>query len=305
MGGNRPIAFYVTSAGNTIRGLSITGWRTAIFIDGGAASGNRVLGNWLGFDRLGTPVSGTNFQLVLNNGAHDNIIGTPNLADRNVSGQAVHAIENYGPGVDRNIIQDNLLCMRPNGTQTASCSTGIDHNFGPKASLIGGTGPNERNIIGATGLQGIEFSHGWNPSLSSATGGTLEYQINDHRVIGNWVGFPGSGHYNVNFISGQGNPNGSDNGQAINVYDGSNNNLVEGNYIASRFDGIQFMSANASGNIARGNFIGISPFGEAAPMAWWGYHSRLGAHDEVVEGLRAAARRQRRRAERHQVGEAA
>ncbi len=271
----KALGFYITSGNNEIRGLAMNNWYNAIFIDGPDAGGNRIVGNWIGFRGDGTTVGGAHFNIVLNTGAHDNIIGSPDAADRNVSGGATHGIEEYGPGTARNIIQNNLLCMRPNGTSTASCSTGIDHNFGPKDGLIGGPGANERNVIGPTSLQGIEFSHGWDPAIGSANGSTPTYQINGHRVIGNWVGFRGDGHYSSTFRSATSNPGGGDNGQAINVYDGSNNNLLEANYIASNYDGIQFASANALSNIARGNFIGISPFGEAAPLTRWGIKIRL------------------------------
>ena len=277
-------AFYITSPNNTIRGLAMSSWYNAIFIDGADAAGNRIIGNWVGFRGDSTSVGGAHFNIVLNNGAHDNIIGTPAAADRNVSGGATHAIELFGPGVARNIIQNNLLCMRPSGLSTASCSTGIDHNFGPKDGLIGGSSPNERNVFGPTSLNGIELSHGWDPDVGAANGSTPLWQINGHRVIGNWVGFRGDGHYSATFRSATSNPGGSDNGQAINVYDGSNNNLVEGNYVASNFDGIQFASQNAQSNTARGNIIGLSPFGEAAPMTRWGIKLRLGTKLHVVEG---------------------
>ncbi|MEO8246780.1 MAG: PKD domain-containing protein [Chloroflexota bacterium] len=279
----RALGFYITSANNMIRGIAMNNWYNAVFIDGPDAGGNRIVGNWLGFRGDSTTLGGAHFNVVLNTGAHDNIIGTADAADRNVSGGATHAIELYGPGTARNIIQNNLLCIRPNGTSTASCSTGIDHNFGPQDGLIGGSAPNERNVIGPTSLQGIELSHGWDPAIGSANGSTPTYQINGHRVLGNWVGFPGDGHYLSSFRSATSSPGGGDNGQGINVYDGSNNNLVEGNYVASNYDGIQFASGNALANTARGNFIGLSPFGEAAPLSRWGIKIRLGTRLHNLE----------------------
>ena len=137
---------------------------------------------------------------------------------------------------------------------------------------------------GRPGLQGIEISHGWDPALGSANGGTIDWQINGHRIIGNWVGFRGDGSYDATFRSATNDPGTGDNGQAINVYDGSNDNLVEGNYIASFYDGIQFGSSNAQRNTARGNFIGVSPLGEAAPMSRWGIRVRLGTKLDIIEG---------------------
>ena len=58
--------------------------------------------------------------------------------------------------------QNNQMCIRPSGFIAAQCQTGIDHNFGPKNNTAGGSAPYERNVIGTTGNQGIEYSHGWN-----------------------------------------------------------------------------------------------------------------------------------------------
>ena len=160
---------------------------------------------------------------------------------------------------------------------------GIDHNFGPKNNTIGGSGTNERNVIGPNGNQGIEYSHGWNPG---GPHGVIDptWQISGNRAIGNWVGFRGDGSYDPAFRSGQTNPGTGDNGQAINVYDGSNNNIVEGNYIGAVFDGIQLASGNAQNNTVRNNIIGTSPKGEAAPLTRWGINVRLGTRHEVIQG---------------------
>lgn len=278
----REYGFRITSPRNVIRGLLMHNIWRPIMLDGTAATDNRIVGNLLGFKRDGTNSTSGNFGVTINTGAKRNVIGTSDRADRNVIGNHSHAIENYGPGTEQNVMQGNLLCMRPSGLATATCNNGIDHNFGPKNGLIGGTGP-ERNIIGPTSLQCIELSHGWDPALGSANGGTLAYQINGHRVIGNWVGFRGDGSYAAGFRCGL-NFSSADNGQGINVYDGSNENLVEGNVIGSVYDGVQVMSPNANRNIVRGNLIGESPLGEPAPLTRWGVVARWGTTFDVIEG---------------------
>jgi CSLREA domain-containing protein len=273
----------VTSPNNTIRGLAFNNFNRALMVDGADAKNNRIIGNWLGFNANGTPASSSGqYNILVNTGASNNVIGTPNLADRNVSGRASQALKFFGPGVHGNVTQNNLMCATPTGTNTtsASCSTAIDHDHGPKNNLVGGSGTNERNIIGRTSLNGIEFSHGWDPSgFDDAT-----WQVNDNRAIGNWVGFRHDGSYDSTFRSGQNNPGGGDNGNGINVYDGSNNNLVEGNYVASVYDGIQTMSSNSTGNIIRNNIIGQSPLGQAAPLTRWGMVARLSTRSHLMEG---------------------
>lgn len=281
--GAKEYGFRVNSPGNTLRGLLIHNIWRPIMLDGANARQNRIVGNWLGFKKDGTLSTYGNFGVTLNVGANSNAIGSPALADRNVIGNHSHAIENYGAGVDGNVIQNNLLCIRPSGIAGATCANGIDHNFGPKNSLIGGLGPNERNVIGPTSLQCIELSHGWDRSLPYGTDTATTYQISGHRVIGNWAGFRGDGRYDSSFRCGL-NFSSADNGQAINVYDGSNDNLVEGNYVASVYDGIQVMSTNSTRNIVRGNIIGESPLGEPAPLTRWGVVIRWGTTYDVVEG---------------------
>ena len=275
-------AFRITSPNNTIRGFLLSVHWRAVVIDGEDAQHNRVLGNLIGYLPKGSPTGyNGNYNVHLNTGASNNIIGTPALEDRNVIGRATHAIDLYGPGTNGNVIQNNLLCTTPSGTGTAQCSTGIDHNFGPKDGLIGGTGPNERNIIGRTMLQGIEYSHGWDRD-GVDTGTT--WQVNGNSAIGNWVGFRGDGSYDPVFRSGQRHPGTRDNGNGINVYDGANFNLIEGNYVASVYDGIQTMSANATGNVVRNNVIGESPLGELAPLAGYGVVARQNTRSHVIEG---------------------
>ncbi|MEO8462674.1 MAG: Ig domain-containing protein, partial [Chloroflexota bacterium] len=278
----KEVGFYITSPGNTIRGLVIGNVWRGIFVDGVDAHDNNVLGNWIGFSRTGSLASSLGqYAIVVNVGANHNTIGTPDLADRNVLGNFSAGVDEYGPGTDFNVIQNNVFCIRPDG-QTATCSTGIDHNFGPKSGLIGGFGTNERNVFGPTKLQGVEYSHGWNPASCGGCDNSLTYQINNHRLLGNWVGFMADGTYNAAYRSGL-NFSSADNDQGINVYDGTNDNIVDGNYVASVYDGIQTEAPNAQRNIFRNNIIGLSPLGQAAPLTGWGFVVRWGTTLSVID----------------------
>jgi CSLREA domain-containing protein len=275
---------YMTSAGNVVRGLALTNFAQEIFVDGANAHDNLIVGNWIGFNRDGTNGDAGRKGVIINTGATHNVVGTPALADRNVIGNADLGIENYGPGTDFNVMQNNLFCIRPNGISTAPCATGIDYNFGPKHSTIGGAGTNERNVFGTTWLQGIELSHGWNPAQPPRVDGSLTWQINDHDIIGNWVGFRADGSYDPAFRSGQNNPGTGDNGQAINVYDGVYDNLVEGNYAAAVYHGITIMAPDAQRNVVRGNTIGRSPLGQEAPLTGWGIRFRWATQFDTIQG---------------------
>ncbi len=278
----KEVAIRITSPYNTVRGVIISNVWRGMFLDGGDAHHNTVVGNWIGFTR-DQQASGGQYGIVLNTGANQNVIGTAALTDRNVIGNHGAGVDEYGPGTDGNIVQGNLFCIRPSGFTEATCSSGIDHNFGPKNGLIGGVG-NERNVFGPTYLQGIELSHGYDPSKPYLTDTSTTYQINDNRVIGNWVGFRADGSFDPAFRSGLNDPGAGDNGQGINVYDGSNDNIVERNHVGSRFDGIPVMSPNALRNIVRDNIIGESPLGEPAPLTGWGVKLRIGTKSDVVVG---------------------
>ena len=85
-----------------------------------------------------------------------------------------------------------------------------------------------------------------------------------------------------NYRSGQNNPGTGDNGNGVNVYDGSSRTIVDGNYIASVYDGVDTMRPNCSNNTIQSNIIGISPLGQPAPMSWWGIHVRLSTFDDLI-----------------------
>jgi hypothetical protein len=212
----REAAFRIYSPRNVIEGIAITNVWRGIMVDGVDARGNQILGGLIGFSGTGGNSPTGQHAIVLNVGAHDNIVGTPDLADRNIIGNFQVGIDAYGPGTGGNVITSNVLCIGPSGA-TALCATGIDHDFGPKNVVIGGDGPNERNISGPTLLQGIEYSHGWDPALTALTDGSLTYRISGNVATGNWVGFPLSGRHDPTYQSAQ-NLQGADNGQGINCY---------------------------------------------------------------------------------------
>ena len=277
----REVGLRITSGGNTVRGLALRELYRGILLDGTAARDNLIVGNWVGYTGTGfRPNSSGQYGIVINTGANGNRIGTPSLADRNVIGHWSAGIDLYGPGTDANTIQNNLFCIRPGGA-TATCATGIDANFGPKGNVIGGDEAFERNVIGPTLLQGIELSHGWNPSLPYGTDTATTYQINDNRITGNWVGFRANGAYDAAYRSGL-NASPADNAQGINCYDGSNDNIIQRNFVASVYDGIQLQTKNANRNIVRGNVIGESPLGENAPLTGWGIVVRWGTQNDII-----------------------
>ena len=88
---------------------------------------------------------------------------------------------------------------------------------------------------------------------------SLPYQINDNQVLGNYIGVSPYGVYSSAYAVGKCFPGceANDNGQGINIIDGSNRTIVDGNYINSLRSGVAINSPVSKGNIVRNNFIGI------------------------------------------------
>jgi CSLREA domain-containing protein len=277
----REAVIRITSGGNTVRGLAVgNAWRSFI-LDGTGATGNRIVGNWIGFTRDGgAPPTFARWGILLTTGANGNVIGGSDPADRNVIGNVFKGIDLYGPGTDGNAIRGNLLCIAPAGG-VAACNIGVDVGFGPKGTVVGGDDPAERNVIGPTYLEGIELAHGWDPALPWGTDTSTTWQVNESRVVGNWIGFRADGTYDPGYRSGQ-EFSRKDNGNGINAYDGVNDSLIAGNWVASVYDGIQLQAPNAQRNVVRGNTIGVSPAGEAAPLTGWGIVVRWNTRFHVV-----------------------
>lgn len=278
-GSSTRYGLYLPRPGNTIRGLLIGNTYRGIFLDTANASGNTIAGNWLGFNRDNSLPPRGYAGVLLNNGAHDNVVGTPALADRNYIGNWSKAIFSYGGGTDGNVIQNNVLCIRPDGLG-AICQTGIDYDFGPRDSLVGGTAPGAANVVGPNCCNAIEFSHGWDPALGGPVGDP-SWMIRDHRVIGNWFGFRPDGTYDPAFRAALSPPT-FDNGQAVNVYDGVTDTLIEGNHIASAHDGVTVGSTETRRITVRANVVGRTPHGDAAPLGGWGIFLRWNTREHVV-----------------------
>ena len=224
--GNNPRnnGFRITSANNTIRGIIFNSHDRAIVMDGSDAHDNKIAGDWIGSNANGSSSSFKgHYNFWISNGANHNLIGTPALADRNVTGNATKGLALYGPGTDFNVIQNNMMCITPSGTSVATCDVGTDFTFGPKNNLIGGSGSGERNVYGASTQQCIEFAH------DNGVHDTDQYKNNNNSIIGNWLGFRPDGSYSSSFRCGSNTPNsGSNDSNGINLADGSSSNRRSG-----------------------------------------------------------------------------
>ena len=262
-------SLYITTSNTTVRGLAMNRmWKTIWMSQG--ANNNTMSGLFIGITATGGNIgySGLN-GILMDAGSNHNSIGLPTLAGRNVIASVSEGIDFYNGGTDFNVSRNNNVGLSPDGTQAYGIGdNGMDHNFGPKNNTAGGFGPLDRNVFDAAGNDGVEYSHGWNQAFAPHQDTSLPYQINDNQLLGNYIGFKPDGSYDQSFTNGHCWPGceSNDNGQGVNVIDGANRTIVDGNYIAGLRNGLMVEAAWSSGNIIRNNHIGVGPTGANASI---------------------------------------
>jgi CSLREA domain-containing protein len=264
--GLRKALLYIASPDNEVRGLAFLPGFRPITLAGANAHGNRIVGNWVGMSAAATGGSTSNPWGTFGTGgvfldayAHGNFIGTPALADRNVvSGNPAHGIYLNHEFVVENVVQNNIVGLAPSGDRAIpNMIEGIDLNFGAQRNIVGGTGPNERNVASGNGASGIEFSHGWNYALAPRQDMSDQYNVKGNIAVGNYVGLLPDGRW-VPSIGQNGGP------ASLHVQDVSIANVVEKNWVAGGRNGIRVTGDFTRDNVVRENTIGITPAGVAA-----------------------------------------
>ena len=114
IGGNTP------DAGNIISYNSTAG----VQIDGQGASGNVLLGNFIGTDKSGTVALGNDIGVLISDGTANMIGGTTAGAANVISGNFTAGIELTGSSVSGTQIQGNLIGTDPWGTGESSRKSG-------------------------------------------------------------------------------------------------------------------------------------------------------------------------------------
>ncbi len=246
--------FFVTSSGNTFRGLSMYDLWRKIWMAGPNAGSNLVAGNFIGTNPAGTVQSdgfvGTAAGgILIDNGAHDNIIGEATLAGRNViSGNPRSGIQITQVGTARNIVRNNIIGLSPDGLrELGNRAHGVDNDQGPNGSIIGGTGALQRNVISGNDIDGVEIVH--------------EVETANNQVIGNYIGTD---------LTGTRGPAYARNGDhGIHVDDGAQGTIVTDNVVGNNGSGggIVIEGALTSTTTIARNRVGVSLDGTAIPNA--------------------------------------
>ncbi len=266
----------VGSTGDSSGNLISLNGGNGVTIRGSATSENSVRGNWIGVDGGGAHSRQNDGSGVLiTDGAHDNTIGGATDNGGNIiSGNLEDGVRLAGPTTRSNTVVGNYLGPSRYGGWLGEYPkfnlNGVAIVDGAHDNIIGGTLVEERNVISGNITSGVYL----------AGAGTSH-----NRVIGNFIGVSkygvssapnGSGviirhgaHANIiggteagegNLISGNRLEDYPFAGGVV-IYDpGSDDNVVQGNFIGTDIDGVRALRNGTAGviigNGARYNLIG-------------------------------------------------
>ncbi len=235
----------IGAANNTVGGTTtaarniISGNARGLSIETVAATGNLVQGNYIGLNPAGTGTLPNNGSGVEVSGVNNLIGGTASGAGNVISGNANDGVTVTGSNSMGNKIQGNLIGTNATGTAAlGNTFEGVRVIDAPK-TLIGGTTAAARNIISGNS-RGI--------SIESAATGSL--------VQGNYIGTDSTGS------------NGLGNSQEGVMLLSCSNNLIGGTIRGARNvisgnanDGVRIGGPNATMNLVQGNYIGTKADG--------------------------------------------
>jgi parallel beta-helix repeat protein len=229
-----------------------------VFIHDSGTMHNTVSGNYIGTNITGSAaIPNENFGINLGNATQNNIVGGDNITECNViSGNRSGGVNVAGDGVRDNTISGNYIGVDIGGNQPLPNFHGVVLGDGTSYNTVQG------NVISGNG--GGLIVSGSGTSRNTIIGNYIGTNAAGDATIGNqvdgvWVG--DSAEYNVvggstaderNVVSGNWN-NGA-------VIDGSDHNIMSGNYIGT----------DATGTVALGNGnIGVV-------LAWGAQYNVIG-----------------------------
>ncbi|NDJ61022.1 MAG: hypothetical protein GYB67_07845 [Chloroflexi bacterium] len=245
--GNANGIYIVNSAGNTIGGPTaadrnvISGNSTGVWIDGSGATGNTVLGNYIGTNAAGnTLITGGTYRVLIQNDASDNTIGGSTASARNLIAGAAFGVR-IDTSADNNLVQGNFIGTGVNGTEDMGQANRGISVVNASGNQIGGTAPGAGNLV-AWALGGGDIGI----DLDSGSANTT--------VQGNRIGTsPDGSASQPNFIGVRA----VGSGHMIGGTDPGAGNLISGNTV----NGLQL---DGSGHTVQGNLIGTNAAGTGA-----------------------------------------
>ena len=227
------IGLTLSSAGSTIKGLSIGNCQYGIILNGAGATDNTVSGNTIGTRADGSTALANGLGIVVND-APDNTIGGTTAGTRNViSGNSNPGVYILGTNAKGNTVSGNYLGTKADGNAALANGYGVFISNAPN-NIIGGTTAGARNVISGNSNSGVTISS------SGATG---------NMVSGNFIGVKADG--NAALANGYGVFINGAPGNTIGGTTASARNVISGNSSL----GVYLADSGATGNSVRGNSI--------------------------------------------------
>ncbi|MEZ5729493.1 MAG: hypothetical protein R3E48_16775 [Burkholderiaceae bacterium] len=233
--------------GNLVSGNTSTG----IVISGASASGNQVLGNFVGTNAAGSLALGNGDNgISIGAGAAGNTIGGTAAGSRNLVSGNTGGIDISGAGTDGNVVSGNWVGTDAAGTGAiANSNVGIAVSAGADGTVVGGATAAHRNVVAGASIDAIRLNAVTNTSILSnyigtdATGtvdlGAAQEGIEVVSSTGTVIGQAGAG----NLISGN-------DGGGIGLQTGASATTIQGNLIGTAADG-----TTALGNVGHPVYI--------------------------------------------------
>ena len=255
----------ISTSGCTVRGLAMGGTSAALVLSGSGATGNKVIGNFLGTTPDGTTALANNVGIYLGSGASNNTIGGTTLAERNLISGNTNGVLIDGSTSTGNKVAGNTIGTNAAATAALpNTNNGITIQNSASNNTVGGTTSAERNLISGNSGSGVTISGG-----------------SSNKVSGNYIGVSADGSAKLA------------NGIGVNIASGSNNttggttvgerNVISGN---TNYNVYLFLG---TGNKVMGNYIGTTADGSAALTTIYGVYA-YNSSNNTIGGTTAGER---------------
>lgn len=233
----------VNVPGTIIKGFNIRNFMYGIQIYGTSSLNSVITGNYIGTNEVASDTAGNYIGIEIISGADNTTIGGNTLAERNI----VSGNEHIGIrllDVKNCIVKGNYVGVDRTGTSALANYDGVSLEGATKFCTIGGTTPEERNIISGNVAYGL-------PIFGAGAEG--------NQLIGNYIGTDVTGTVAI------------PNTYGVLFDDGSFNNTLGGNTAAKRnilsgnsAYGVFIYNMGTHSNIVQGNYIGTDINGTTA-----------------------------------------
>ena len=238
------------------------------------ATSNQVQGCYAGLKGDGTNAAPNQIAgVILEYGAHDNLIGGLNATQRNIiSGSRYYGILINDTNTDGNGIQGNYIGTDASGSfAVPNQYSGVGIYYDQKNTLIGGTNAGAGNVISGNGQYGIYVDGLFNSGVV---------------IQGNYLGTDATGNNVVsNAIGGVLVTDGA-HGVIIGGTNATARNVISGNGVV----GIYLNGPGCSSNVVQGNYVGVNAAGTAAVPNLNGVYLVGGTSSTLIGGTIAGAR---------------